>query len=329
VKKFFSLCFCCLFGFAACKDTPLEADRFGIYVSDLSGSNTHAIALNSWQQMSHPRVSPDGKLVTFTRYNKKRSGLAQEIDGYEETEIMLMNIDGSNMWTIVPPKPDVLNCNSSWAEDGKSLLWVSTDNERHFPSIMKIELETRQISRIPTPVDLKTSDPHSVGTKMIFPVLGKVDALWTMNFDGTGLEQVTHPSDRGGFRWFALPVGDYDPKLSPDGKRAAFMRLVDKDDWQIIVLDLETKKETNASGEHAFDIVPDWSSDGKLLMFSHIDVKRPKDIGIYVSRPDGSERRMLPLPRGLLPNQPHFFPGDGSGPNARLIYQAFKAPGLP
>ena len=278
--------------------------------------------------MSHPRVSPDEKWITFTRYNRKKSGLAQEVDGYEETEIMLMRIDGSDVSTLVPPKPGILNCNSSWAEGGKSLLYVSTDNEARTPWIMKMDFESRKSSRIPTPETLKTTDPHNVGDYIVFPVLEKVDSLWMCKLDGSNLHQITFPKDPGGFRWFALPVGDYDPKISPDGKRVAYMRLHDKNDWKIFVVDLETHVEQDLSQNEIFDIVPDWSSDGKLIIFPHIDVKDFSKLGMYTMKPDGTERRMIPLPRGYLGNQPHFFPRDGSGSNARFVYQSVRTPGL-
>ncbi len=310
---------------------PNLPDKFGIYVAELSGKNHKQIAFSSWQQLSHPRVSPDHQWITFTRYTKKKwNGLAEETGGYAGSEIMLVRMDGTDMQTVIPAKEGKMNCVSSWADDGKSLIWVSDDNSENIPWIMKINLATREIVRLPTPPELKTTDPHIVGDQMVFPVVAKkVDSLWMMNLDGSNLRQITFPKEPTGFRWAALPAGDYDPKLSPDGKQVAFMRLKGKDDWRLWVVDLATGEERQLSGPDDVDIVPDWSSDGKLIAFSHINTKDFRKMGLYTIKPDGTDRKLLPMPRGQVCNQPQFFPGEGSGPTARMIYQSFKVPQLP
>ena len=59
-----------LFG---CKPTgpgpARDEDLFGIYIATLDGKNVHCLISDSTRQMTHPRVSPDGALITFTRYN--------------------------------------------------------------------------------------------------------------------------------------------------------------------------------------------------------------------------------------------------------------------
>lgn len=318
-------------GYGQSAAAPPLADKFGIHIAELSGRNHRQIATSSWQQMSHPRVSPDHEWITFTRYTKKNfSGIAEELGGYEGSEIMLMKLDGSDMKTLIPAKSGIMNCVSSWADDGRSIIWLSTDNPDKTPSIMKIDVASGAITRVPTPKDFKTTDPHSVGNVVVFPVIEKkVDSLWIMNIDGSNLRRLTEPPAPTGFRWGALPAGDYDPKLSPDAKHVAFMRLTSRDDWRAWTVDVETREERNLSGPDNTDIVPDWSSDGKLIAFSHLNTKDFRKMGIYTIRPDGTDRKLLPLPRGYVCNQPQFFPGEGSRPNTRIIYQTMKVPGMP
>jgi Tol biopolymer transport system component len=325
------------FTMAACGTAGAgREDLFGIYVSTLSGEDYRAVITDSRHQMTHPRVSPDGEWVTFTRYQKKNwAGLAMEKGGYENTEIMLVRLDGRDLRTIVPAKKGVLNCNSTWTSDGKSLVWLTTDNPKKSPELRRIELSTRKISRIPTPPDLKTTDPHVVGDRIVFPVIGEdVDSIWVMDLDGENLKRVTSPRYDGKeheqrSKRSRFPLGDYDPKLSPDGKRVAFMRLFGAEGWRIFVADVATGEERDLSGPDSIDALPDWSSDGKLLLFWHADKKNPERMGLYTMKPDGRDRRMIPVPRGYLHGHPHFFPNSGSSSSARIIYQAIKAPKLP
>jgi Tol biopolymer transport system component len=309
-------------------------DLFGIYVSTLSGGSHRAVITNSKLQMTHPRVSPDGDWVTFTRYRKKNwAGLAMEKGGYENTEIMLVRLDGSDLQTIVPAKKRVLNCNSTWTPDGKSLVFLTTENKR--PELRRIELSTKRVTRVPTPPDLKTTDPHVAGDRIVFPVIGDdVDSIWVMDLDGGNARKVTSPRyderelERRAKR-SKFPLGDYDPKLSPDRKRVAFMRLFGSEGWRILVADVATGEEQDLSGPDSIDALPDWSSDGKLLLFWHADKERPERMGLYTMKPDGRDRKMIPVPRGYLHGHPHFFPNSGSSPDAKIIYQATKAPKLP
>ena len=40
-------------------------DLFGLYTSNLAGKNVTTVITSAWQQMTHPRVSPDKQWVTF------------------------------------------------------------------------------------------------------------------------------------------------------------------------------------------------------------------------------------------------------------------------
>jgi hypothetical protein len=95
-----------------------------------------------------------------------------------------------------------------------------------------------------------------------------------------------------------------------------------------IIVDLKTGKETDISKGITMDVMPEWSSDGKLLIFWHGDPKTPPNSGLYTIRPDGSERKRVPLPRGYLYRMPAFFPGEGSSDKTRIIFTGKKMPGM-
>jgi Tol biopolymer transport system component len=308
-----------------------KKDLFGIYTSTLSGEDVRLLVSDSSRQMTHPRVSPNRQWITFTRYNRKGffSGLAEEKGGYKQTSIMLARIDGSDVQTLIPAKKGILNCNSTWSSDGRFLVWLTTENPQRRPQLRKIDLKTRKITNIPTPPGLATTDPHVVGNRIVFPVVGgDAHYLWIMDLDGRNGKRLTFPNFGTSKRAGKHQLGDYDPKLSPDGSKVAFMRLYGKEGWRIFVVDVKTGIERDLSGPHRIDTLPDWSSDGKRLLFWHIDKKALHRMGLYTMRPDGSDRRMIPLPRGYLHGHPHFFPNSGSSPNAKIIYRATKAPRL-
>ncbi len=245
---------------------------------------------------------------------------------------MIARIDGSGVESVVPPKRGIVASNGTWVDGGRALQFVSTDTPDKMPQIKVIDLQTRRISVVPTPARLKTTDPHRVGNRIVFPAKGDtIDALWTMNIDGTQARQLTRPSGFTNKGSKELNLGDYDPKLSPDGSKVAFMRSFGNEIWRIYVVDVASGREMALSPANApgSDTLPEWSGDGRLLVFWHFDRKNLPATGIYTMRPDGSERQMVPLPRGQLTGHANFFPNDGSGKEARIIYMAKSLPQMP
>ena len=308
-----------------------KPDQFSLFTVRKDGSDLQILISDPEREMTHPRVSPDRTRVVFTRYNRRgKDGKATEAQGYEETEILLMRLDGTELETIIPPKAGVIAANGCWTPDGKALIYVSTDTPSRAPEVRQIDLATRKISRLPTPVGLKASDPHWEAGKVVFPAKadegGGADALWLMNPDGSNARQITNPPrsnrDPGLF-------GDFDPKLSPDGSKVAFMRIDGGTSWRLMVLDLVSDQEkilTPLSGPMQW--LPTWSSDGKLLLYVHVGLSKPREIGLYTMTPDGGSRQMVPLPRGYFYNHSSFFPGDGSSDSARIIFNGTPKRGL-
>ncbi len=309
------------------KQTP---DRFVIATARLDGSDYRIIYARPDKDMTHARVSPDGRRIVFTGYNRRgKEGLATEDSGYENTEVAILNLDGTGLETIVAPKPGVIASNGDWTPDGKAIFFVSTDNPQRTPELRQIDLATRQITRLPTPEGLQASDPHRLGERLIFPVkVGRkgADPLWVMNIDGSGARQVTRPprssSDEGLY-------GDFDPKLSPDGSKAAFMRIDGGNTWRVMVVDLATGEEKRLSPPDGMEWLPTWSADGKLLLFTRVDPKRVQETGLYTMTPEGQERRKVPLPPGLYYNHGTFFPGEKASPTARIIFSGSKRAWMP
>jgi len=306
-----------------------EPAYFGIYTGRLDGTDVQTIMTSPDREMTHPRVSPDGKRLVLTRYNNRaKDGKATEDQGYDNTEIMIVNIDCRGLETIIPAKTGIIAANGSWTPDGKSLIFVSTDTPQRRPEIHRIELATRTITRVPTPPGLAVSDPHWEGNELVFvSIEDAANTLWTMKAAGSDARQITHPTHSRKFG-SVENYGDFDPKLSPDGSKVAFMRIYGGEAWRVMVLDRKTGEEHNLTAEGVVEGLPTWSSDGKLLLYRHIDRKKPAEIGLYTMTPEGNDRTRVPLPRGFLYNHGSFFPGGGSSSKARIIYTGTRVPGL-
>lgn len=309
------------------------ADKFSIVTSRLDGSDVRRLVSDPDREMNHARVSPDGQWITFTRYNKRGffGGDATEEGGYAECEIMLMRADGRDLRSLVPPRKGMMAANGYWTESGKAILFVSNDNPNRQGQVSRVDVATRRISKVNLEGDLRAADPHSVGDLLAVSVQDtakKGMSIWVTQADGSRARQVTKPAGTGMDPATKQALGDYDPKISPDGRRLVTMRNMGGHNWHMVVVDLKTGAERDISPTRSVDGVPEWSSDGRKLIYWHVDTGNLPRSGLYTVAPDGSNRQRIPLPRGYFYTMPAFFPGDGSGPSARIIYSAQKNPQL-
>ncbi|HEY9714101.1 MAG TPA: hypothetical protein V6C72_11560, partial [Chroococcales cyanobacterium] len=276
-----------------------ERDYFGIYTSCLDGSNCRLITADPDRELNHARLSPDKRLITFTRYNRRGlNGKAMEDNSYAETEIMLMHADGEDLKAIVPARKDIASANSQFTPDGRAIIFASTEQPaagEHQGRICRYELGTGKLSVIDPLPNIKDclniADPHAVGDLIVFTALirtanGPLSQLWTMHLDGSRARRLTDPEESLKTVGKAEPPpGDYDPKLSPDGTRVACMRHVSPVNFDVIIVDVASGKEIDLSagkrGPQAADAVPEWSADGKLLLFWHVDRQNPHDCGLW------------------------------------------------
>jgi hypothetical protein len=324
------------------------SDKFAIYSSALAGDGQSLIASDPDREINHAHLSPDRSHVAFTRYNVRNSdGVALETNSYFQTEIMVCDANGNECEVVIPPRPGIVAANASWTPDGWGLLFVTNDTPPRRPGVSLYDLATGRITLFYQPDKINVADPHVVGQMMVSPGVPtsgeKISKLYLINLpsDATQLARssksaapaakaarvLTSPK-YANFTTMDPALGDYDPKLSPDGKKVAVMRHLAQDDWAIVIVDVATGEETNLSGPRPVDAVPEWSSDGKLLIFWHVNRADLKQSGIYTMRPDGSERTRVPLPPGYFYTMPAFVPGGGSDPSSKIIYSAQRKKGM-
>jgi WD40-like Beta Propeller Repeat len=301
-----------------------ESDKFSIFTSTLSGGRRTLIFSDPKREVNHARVSPDGSRVVFTRYNTfNRDGEALETGGYRDTETIICQIDGSGCEVAITPRKGFAAANAYWTPDGKKLLFVSDDMANGHPAIKSFDLATREIAPFYAPSDIAPADPHQTGGAMV--VVGRprndlhLNHLYIVDLASKTRRQISTTRLRNPKK-LEPPVGYHDPKLSPDGKSVAVMRQSEEGLWSIAVVDVATGAERNLTPAGTGDAVPEWSSDGKLIIFWSVDFRNLKEANLVTARPDGSERKDVPLPTGRFYTMPAFFPGDGSGPASRIIY---------
>jgi dipeptidyl aminopeptidase/acylaminoacyl peptidase len=165
---------------------------------------------------------------------------------------------------------------------------------------------------------------------VVFPAKTKKlrkNVIYIMKKDGSDLRRLTNTN--------AISKAENDPKISPDKSKVALCRNTKGNEHHTIIVDIKTGKEKDISPPNVIEGIPEWSSDGKLLVFWQLgmlarirEVKAlpkgallpPLITDLFTVRPDGSQRTKVPLPKGLAYTMPAFFPGTGSGKNEKIVF---------
>ncbi|PQA89339.1 CehA/McbA family metallohydrolase [Hyphococcus luteus] len=106
-----------------------------------------------------------------------------------------------------------------------------------------------------------TSGPSSLdwtvdGKSLVYSMQGR---LWRQRIGDGAARQLTQSA---GY--------DYQPDVSPDGKRVVFTRYLD-DAYELVIRDLRSGKETAATSNGAVNLDPRWSPDGKRIAYVTTD----------------------------------------------------------
>ena len=202
-------------------------DEFAIYINDLSGEHPTLVFSDPAREVNHARVSLDRQSIVFARYNSFNwRGEALETNGYARTEVIRCRLDGSDCVSLIAPHRGLVAANPYWTPDGRKLLFVSTGTPNRHTAIKLLDPSSGRISTLYYPLDILPTDPHQVGDLLVMPGRALDDPgisrLYLLSL-ATAAGARTDPKFAN-FRKVEPPLGDHDPKLSPDGARVAVMR---------------------------------------------------------------------------------------------------------
>ena len=190
--------------------------------------------------------------------------------------IFAMNPDGNHVSQITHPPEGFRDDFPEWSADGQRLAFYRQAIDESTSRIMVLNTETGDARQVVGGVEgfdpAFSPDGHSLAFKRI---LGpdtdakRIEGIWIVGLDGSGLRQVTNRVDP------KLPAAFSDswPQFSPDGKMLVFDRARLEDDRHAVFVQ---PIDSSGSPEDAHQltpwkmncgITPDWSPDGKLILF--------------------------------------------------------------
>ncbi|GMR18935.1 MAG: hypothetical protein BMS9Abin34_057 [Patescibacteria group bacterium] len=322
-------------GPSSSQQSPTQKDwtkKYGVFSIKPDGSDLKLI-YQSDSQLNHLHVSPDSTKILFSEFTNDLNGdgTANEADLFS-AEVGVMNIDGTGRKLLTGPDGNI-DAVPVWSPDGTKILFASS---RGTPA-GKLNLDLyimnsagKSVRKLTATPEVIEADPHWIGKKIAFArlVLGEnQQAIWMMDSDGRDAKQVTFPSFPNRSK-APFGFGDFDPKISPDGKKIASYRHLDDNlkvaglligNYDLFIINTDgTERKVLTNTPSIAEIMPTWSPDGKKLAFW---VLWKKGMGLRIINADGTGEREVQIDLGqdVGAEMPSWFP-DGQ----RLIFSAQK-----
>lgn len=297
-----------------------------------------------WEQVSEPRLSPDGARVVYARR------VVDKLNDRWESSLWIMNADGTRNRFLVK------GSGAEWSPDGTRIAYVATgepSGAQVFVRWMDDEGAITQVTRVTdAPGGLRWSpDGRSLaftmrvargpakdnpfarvalpaapkGAKWTEPPKVVTDLDWRQDREGATDDGVRHvfvvPADGGTAR--QVTNGDWDhgtPAWSPDGRTLAFsaLRIPNAQlawrESEVYAADVATGTIRQLTRRKGPDANPVWSPDGRMIAYTGFDSTDAtwQDAAIYLMNADGSSPRALTKAMDRSPAGMFWSP-DGTG----------------
>jgi TolB protein len=256
-------------------EVPHE-NRWGIYSLDLTTQGVDLI-FSSPGEMTGLRSNPAEDRFVFSM---KVGG-----SDLEDTEIFTVKLDGSdlrqltdnNQWDVYP----------AWSPDGSQIAFLSWRDASLDIYTMKANGDEQKALYDSGNHD---ADIHWLGDQIAFT---RDSQIWIMDEDGAGSHQLTNPPRAGEWGDAVLPFGDYDPRISPDGNRVVFSRMVDDrsphGNYDLLLIDVDGTNEIRLTANDHTQGISSWSHSGDRILFIVSAIEDTGKYDLYMMEEDGSD----------------------------------------
>ena len=250
-------------------------DRWGIYSLRLDSGAVELI-YSTPDELSGLALNPAGDRFAFAR---KVGGTTNE-----DSEIYTLPMGGGEPTRLTDNR--VLDTYPIWSPDGSRLAYLSMGKT------LDIEVMNADGSGSKLLYDSggHDADISWVGDRIAFT---RDSQIWIMGDDGSGAKELTDPPRAGEWGKANLPFGDYDPRISPDGIRIVFERLVADDsphgNYDLYAMAADGSGVTALTSNGYSQGLAAWSPSGSLIAYIVAAIDGAGAYDIYVMNADGSD----------------------------------------
>lgn len=278
------------------------AQRWGIYALDLATDEVYLI-ISFAAEIQFLRLNTAGDRFIFSQ---KFGG-----NNDEHQEICMLDINGTNFERLTNNAfMDVYPASSP----GDTAIVFLSSRQQVLNLDLYIMSADGNNQRLFYDSGSHDADVHWVGDVITFTAFHKI---WTYDVVQSSIISITDPPNAGVWGNAPYPIGDYDPRLSPDGTQIAFSRMVDASNphggYDIYVMNSGGSGETNLTNSGYTQGLASWSHSGDRIVYEVAAIGAEGKYDIYIMNADGSDNHDATpdyFPLEFLCHSPNFSPDD-------------------
>ena len=252
----------------------------GIYRLDIVSMELKLI-FGSQAMISYLRLNNAGDQLAFSM---KADG-----DANENEEIFAVGIDGrdlrrltdNNSWDLYP----------AWSPDDSKIAFLTWRGGSL--GIFVMDADGGNVA------ELYDSSSHEADIDWVgdYIAFTRDSRIWIMRSDGSEARSVSDPPRAGEWGSANLPFGDYDPRISPDGSRIVFERLLDDEspygNYDLFVMDVQSGDENRISNTSYSQGLAAWSHSGEQLVYIVSAIGQNGQYDMYMMNADGTDNHNI------------------------------------
>ena len=263
------------------KQEPFSSagETWGIYQQDLDKGDIRLIFGGSGEIIGLS-LDPTGTQLVFSQMVGGEDNLYSEIFLYSLMDKTTARLTENNHWDLYPV----------WSPDGTETAFLSWRDATLDIYLMDKDGANQ---RLLYDSGYHDADIDWVGSRIVFTQQSRI---WIMDSDGSNAEPVTDPPRTGEWGQANLPFGDYDPRLSPDGSKVVFSRMIGDEsihgNYDIFRVNIDGSDLINLTGTGYSQGLSNWSPLGDELLYIVAAVEEQGVYDLYTMNRDGSEKTL-------------------------------------
>ena len=267
-----------------------HTSRWGIYTLNLITQEVDLL-YGSTEEITNLDYHPLKRTIVFS----------QKVGGekLENSEIFTIGSGKTEPLRLTDNK--ILDTYPAWSPDGSSIAYLSFPGETL--DLFKMNADGSHVKKI---YDSGTHDAD-IDWVADWIAFTRNSQIWLMHEDGTDAHPLTNPPRSGEWGDANLPFGDYDPRISPDGTRVVFERLVNDQsphgNYDLFMVNIDGKNLTRLTETGYSQGLASWSPSGKQLAYILSAMGEVGLYDLYLINSDGSKNRNITpaaFPPGFL-----------------------------
>lgn len=277
------------------KEVPRE-EKWGIYELQLV-TNEIKLIYSSADKISGLRLNNNGDNFAFS----------QKVGGNSDQneEIFTISVNGTEFRRLT--NNNIMDVYPAWSPDDSQIAFLSKGEKDLDVFVMNVDgSQARKLYDS----GFNDADIDWVKNWIVFT---RNSQIWIMRNDGSEPRQVTDPPKAGQWGNANLPFGDYDPRLSPDGAKIIFERLVNDEsphgNYNFYVINVDGSGELALTNNGYTQGLANWSPTGDKIVYLVTAIADQGKYDIYLMDADGSNNKNITpdyFPNNFLCHSPIF-----------------------